>query len=1113
LRFAVLGTITVTGRGEVALERRSHRRLLSILLLQDGRPIDTDRLIDQFWGERPPATARAAIHTHLSHLRRLLGEGVVTTTSGGYQLSVDVHELDATEFVAAADRARTASRSGGWQEVVDASDLALGLWRGAPFVELRDDAFAQPEIVRLDELRAELIESRAEALLALGRNEDALPELERWVKELPYRERIWERLMLARARLGRTVDALAAYHEARHLFDEVGLDPGPALRDLEERILREDPTLVPTRVRHNLPERRTRLIGRGADLAEVARLLREHRVVSLTAVGGAGKTRLAIEVAERATALFPDGVWLVDLAPMADSKLVAAEVARTLGLRPEGRSLADALRVSLQSRDVLVLLDNCDRQIPAARAVAETLLAAGPRVRIVATSREALGLEGEQIYHVPPLSVPDSDDATVAELASCPAVELFADRAAIVADGFAVTEHNARTVASICRRLDGLPLAIELAAARMGSLAPEDVADRLDNRFRLLARNQPTAVPRHRTLEATVAWSYDHLSDDERALLPRLAIFNGGFTLPMVEAISTDERVSVDEVASLLSDLVDKSLVVAGESRIGRRYRLLETIKAYARDRLEESGEADDLARRHADWFLRLAEEACDHLEDADQLAGLDRLETERDNFQAALDWSIAAGASSHVTTFAEALGWYRLKRGHFALANADVRLALAHLDHDPEREAALRVRLAGAHYSLGEERAALVEVRRAREVVTRRQPSAVKVRALTEYADLLLRIVQEDPNDAVAPAREAVAAAAAIGDRSAELRAVRMLGSALTSAGQVREGVAYLRQALAIAWELEAPSGILGVYMRLYIALVDFAPDERATAELADEILPWLDRGGAQLGGAASMVEWICYGYVRSGDWVRAEETLARAGQFHLEGSVRSSMYSLQTTLRWMQGRLDEAERAAADLRESVRATRYYRLLYPLSAEIQADQGRLDEVRRLADEHWAAEVRPAEEPTKAGTLCALVRAEVDAAEAASGGEREDHVRRAAAAVGRIHDLLARFPPRVLAGFRLETPGTFAALAEAELSRVAAPDPDRWRQAVDAASWAYLRTRGRWRLAESQLAIGRVAEGRRGLGEAHAEAVAMGAALLRDRIAAAAHRAGVALDG
>ena len=1111
MRIGVLGPLVVAGRSEVTLERRSHRRLLSILLFEAGRVVETEVLIDRFWGEAAPATARAALQTHLSQLRRLLGDGVVRTEGGGYRIDLARLDLDRHEFEDLAAAARSAYRRSAWAEVSDAGGRALALWRGHPFVELAYDDFAAPEITRLDELRAEVIEMRGEALLAMGRNEDALPDLERFVREYPYRERLLQHLMLARVRMGRTTEALAAYHEARARLDEIGLEPDPALRELEERILQEDPALVPPRVRNNLPARLTSFIGRSAESRELAERLAAHRLITLTGVGGSGKTRLAIEVAEQIMARFPDGVWLVDLAGISEPDLVANEVAITLGLRGEQPSVLDAIAESLRSRMVLVVLDNCEHLLSACARLAERLVGAGPNVTVLATSREAMGVSGELVIFVPPLPTPTAAEEG-AELVAHDAVRLFADRAALASPGFAVTPDNAITVASICRQLDGLPLAIELAASRMSSLSPEDVADRLDNRFRILARNQPTSPARHQTLDATVAWSYGHLADAERALFARLAVFNGGFTVEMVEQVCTDTRVPRDTAAGLTAALVDKSLLVSLVTATGRRYRQLETIKDYARARLRETGAATEYARRHADWFAALAAEATTHLEDQGQAAWLDRLEAERENLQAALDWSRGAGERRHVAALAEALGWYRAKHGQFGQANADVRLALEHLDDEPEREATLRVRLAGALYSTGEEHAALEEVGRARDLVTGRRPSPAKVRALAEYADLHLRIVQEDPQQAVEPAREAASAATAIGDRAAELRAFRMLGSALASAGQVEEGVGHLRHALAIAHELEAPSGILGVYMRLQIALVEFARDERAVAKLADEALAWLDAGGDRLGGAASLAEWICYGFLKSGNWARAETVLERVAGFHLEGSVRSSMFALRTTLRWMQGRLDDAERAAEDLRGSVRATRYFRMLYPLVAEIRADQGRLEDVRAMADEHCAADVRPAEEATKVGTLCVLLRAEADAAEVAAGANREDHIRQAHEVMQRIRDHLERFPPRVLAGFRLETPETFLALAEAELSRVTAPAPDRWNTVIGDASYAYWRTYARWRLGESMLTVGKQVAGRAELASAHAEATALGATLLRDRMAAAAARASVELD-
>ena len=1099
----------MTSRAQIPIERQAQRRLLAILLFESGRRLDTDLLIDRFWGEEPPATARAALQTHLSQLRRRLGEGIVTTTAAGYRLELQGHELDAVEFDDLAEAARTAYERAAWAEVGDHAAAALARWRGRPFVELQDDDFATPEIARLEELRAELIEMRAEAQLALGRNEEALPDLERFVEEYPERERIWQHLMLARARQGRVSEALAAYHQARARFDEMGLEPGPALRELEERILREDPALVPPRIRHNLPARLTSFVGRDLERRELPELLAAHRLVTLTGVGGVGKTRLALQAAEDLLDRFPDGIWMMDLAGISDPDLVANEVAVMLGLRAERQSIGEALTESLRGRTLLVVLDNCEHLLQATARLAELLLAAGPKVSVLTTSREALGMAGELVYSVPPLTTPEAyaDDETT--LVGYDAIRLFADRAALASRGFTITSENAATVASICRRLDGLPLAIELAAARMNALSPEDVADRLDNRFRLLARSQPVSPARHQTLEATVAWSYEHLADAERALFTHLAAFNGSFTLEMVEAICTDARVPQSQVAAVLAGLIDKSLVVALETEGGRRYRLLETIRDYARSLLDATGTADEIRRRHRDWFLELSGEAQAHQDDSSQLAWLNRFETERENLQAALDWSLQAGDGAQVARLADALAWYRAKHGQFGQAIADLRTALDHLEPDPEREAALRVRLAGTLYSTGDEHAALEEASRARALVADAEPSVMKVRALTEYADLHLRIVQEDPEQVIGPAREAAVAARVIGDRSAEVRALRMLGSAMTSAGQVDEGVAHLREALAIAKEVGAPVGILGVYLRLCIALVDFAGDDRAAAELADEVLEWLAGGGDRWGNAASLLMWTSYGFVKSGDWTRAEEVLDRSAGFHLEGSLRASLHSLRAILRWMQGRLEEAELELTDLRRAARASRYYRILYPLAADIRADQGDLRGVRALADEHMAAEVRPAEEATKLGTLWAVVRAEVAAAASPTGAEGEQHASGARAGLEQMRQVLARFPPRVLAGLRLETPDTYLALAEAELSRIAAPAPERWLAVLDRASYVYWRVYARCRLAESLLAMGRREEGLAELRASMAQASRLGAPLLRDEIETVGRHAGL----
>jgi predicted ATPase/DNA-binding SARP family transcriptional activator len=1110
VRFTVLGELHAISRTEITLSRPAHRRLLSILLLEPNRAVETDVLIDRFWGEAPPETARAALQTYVSQLRRLLGEGVIVTADGGYRLDLRGHHLDAEVFAAFASAARTALATGSWEEVLSHAERALTLWRGSPFGELRDDGFALPETTRLEELRLELIEIRAEALLAIGRTEEALPDLERFVVEHPLRERLREHLMVARARLGRTREALDTYHDLRREMDEIGLEPGPRLRELEERILREDPVLVPPRVRNNLPVRLTTFVGRSAELEELRSMLDRTRLLTLTGVGGTGKTRLAIELAQRVMGEHPDGVHFVSLAALTDPDLVAHDAAEAMGLRSEHRSAEDELRASLANRRVLILLDNCEHLLDACARLASTLVEAGPGVRVIATSREPLGLTGEAIYAVPPLATPVVD-APDQETAS-DAVRLFVDRAALVRRGFSLTDANRALVSDICRHLDGLPLAIELAAARARSLTLETIAERLRDRFALLRGGSRTAPDRHQTLRATIEWSHRLLDAEERSLLARISVFAGGCTLEAAEAICSADPLDRSKVLDILTHLVDKSLVRLAPQESGdARYLMLETIREFAREQLDER-ERQTLRDRHRAWFASLGAEALPHLDESDQLAWLDRIHAERDNLAAALSAAIEAGADGEVADLAETLGWFRLIKGQYRQGIELVRQAVAHLSAagDAEREAALRVRLAGTLYSMGSDQS-LPEAQRAAALVADRGPSLAKVRALTELASLHQRINQRDPQISIDAAEQATVAAHAIGDRFAETHALRTLGTALAWAGDVDEGIDRLREALALSHEIDNPAATLGVYMRLYITLLDFAVRNDEADTLAEEAITWLDAGGERLGGAASLLMWFAMGFIRSGRWARAEEIVERSGRYHLEGMVVMSHLTLRALLHWSQGRLDEASEDVAALRATGPRPRYYRVLHTIDANLRFDQGDLDAVRAVADEHLRAAVEPIEEATKAGTLHALIRAEVDAALDAGAPARSEHARRAEAAVETIRSLIDRFPPRTLAGFQLEGAATSLALAEAEVSRLADPSPELWHALLERPWYVYWRIYARCRLAESLLALDRRDEGIGALAEARCEADRVGAPLLRDEIDLVARRSGVSV--
>ncbi len=438
---------------------------------------------------------------------------------------------------------------------------------------------------------------------------------------------------------------------------------------------------------HNLPAQVTSFVGRERQVAEARQMIETRRLVTLTGVGGAGKTRLALRVASDVLEEFPDGVWFVELAPLADPALVPQALASTLGLGEHpGRSLEATLAEYLRSRQVLVVLDNCEHVIAASAALVEPLLTGSPKLRVLATSREALGVSGEVILPVPSLSVPaDHRLPPVEALATFEAVRLFVHRASAAAPEFRLTEANAPAVVQVCRRLDGLPLAIELAAARVKVLSVEQIAARLDDRFRLLTGGSRTALPRHQTLQAAMDWSYDLLSEEERVLLRRLSVCSGGFTLEAAEMISSDGALGAPEVLDVLTHLVDKSLVLVDEDEGQKRYRMLETVRQYGRDKLWQSGESERLRTRHREWFLALAEQAEPELRGPDQAAWLTRLDVEHKNLRAALEWSKQEpGSGEACLRLTGALWWFWNIRSHWSEARSWLEGALAHAGSTP---------------------------------------------------------------------------------------------------------------------------------------------------------------------------------------------------------------------------------------------------------------------------------------------------------------------------------------------------------------------------------------------------------------------------------------------
>jgi len=549
---------------------------------------------------------------------------------------------------------------------------------------LPEDRYEVWAEARREELRRMFLDLLVEMSgLYEGRGEwwPAIVALRRAVAEEPVLEEAHVGLMRLYAFSGRSGQALVQYEQLREpLRRELGAEPSASVRALREEIAsgRFPPQQVQIpgfasreaeeQPRHNLPIPRTSFVDRQRELTEIKPALATTRLLTLTGVGGSGKTRLALKVATDLAGAYPDGAWFVELATLSEPDLVPQTIADAVGAREQpGRPIAETVTAHLGENRGLLILDNCEHLVDAAARMVDFLLASCPHLRVLATSREPLGVEGEVLFSVPPLPVPAALPAASGKIAGEDSVGLFVERARLRLPGFSLTRENARPVVAVCRRLDGLPLAIELAAARMGTLAADQMAQKLEHSLGLLSAGPRTAPSRQRTMRAAIGWSYGLLSEGEKEMFGRLSIFAGGFTLEAAEATCPDGSIEDEDVLNLVSDLVNKSLVVAQSTAEGRvRYRLLEPVKQYAREKLEESGEAEAVLNRHAAFFLALAEEAELELKRQRQGQWLERLEAEHDNFRAALSWSLEQGEAELGLRLSTALVEFWDRRGHF---------------------------------------------------------------------------------------------------------------------------------------------------------------------------------------------------------------------------------------------------------------------------------------------------------------------------------------------------------------------------------------------------------------------------------------------------------------
>lgn len=718
MRYLVLGPCAVQDDGGLCHPPRGEKQrlLLAGLLLHAPRAVSGDRLQELLWPRSPPIDPAAALQIQVSRLRGFLraagaGEPLRRETYG-YRLALERDDVDAGRFEDLVACARAESSA---PRALPLLESALALWRGEPYEEFADLPYFLGEIVRQGQLHAEARERLVECLLALGRSAEALAVCEPLVRSYPLRERPRALHVEALYRSGRQSEALDAFETFRRvLSEELGLDPSPALRQLKLAILRHDPEVggdgpspgaPASRAsaepaaeeagsgagRGALPVPLAAITGRAVEIEQVAALLERVRLLSVVGPGGAGKTRLAVEVAQHVAGRFADGCRYVELAAVAEPEQVAPAIAHALGLRDAPRrSPLERLKDALGDRALLLVLDNFEHVVPA-RAVVRELLGACPRLRVLVTSRTPLQLSGEQEFPLPPLPVPGPEVAREPEaLLAFAAVRLFVARTQAVRPDFRLRANNAAAVAELCVRLDGLPLAIELAAARTRLFPPEVLLRRLDAHPDTLAEEQGDRPDRHRSLGRTIAWSHELLDARAQRVFQRLAVFRGAFSLDAAESVCAGEPA----LATAVETLLQQHLLLRRDAGDEPRFQFLDTIRAFARERLEASGEAVDARRSHAQHLAALAEALGPALSGAGQVAALDRLEPERDDLHAALAWSTAHDPAL-ANRLAAALWRYWISRGQLAEARAHLeRLADAPIPGAPD--------LARAHVLLG---------------------------------------------------------------------------------------------------------------------------------------------------------------------------------------------------------------------------------------------------------------------------------------------------------------------------------------------------------------------------------------------------------------------------
>lgn len=836
LELAVLGPVEVFCRGRMRpLGSAKQRLLLAALLAERGGVLPSDRLVDVLWGDDPPPSARNSLQTYVARLRSALVDSPgdvnpLVTRGSGYALDVASEQVDAGRFerlVTEGKRCRDAA------ETARMLDEALSLWRGPAFAGLTDCDAIRGHAVRLEELRLAAVEARVDAYLALGRHAEVVGDLEVAVAAEPLRERLHQQLVRALAADGRAAEALeVARGYRKRLADELGLDPSPRLAALEREVLRHDKVAPreapdPAVARPGVPPRfTTTMFGREDDRERLVGALDAGCLVTVVGPGGVGKTRLAVEAA---SAQDPDAATtrFCDLSGVDEDAVThAVAVAAEISLPPGQPVDVPAVVGGLGDRELLLVLDGCEHVLSAVADLAHAVVRQRPRVTLLATSRERLGVDGERVHRLAPLTVPREGTPPT----DAAAVRLFLDRAQASDPGFELSERDGDAVSEICRRLDGLPLAIEVAAARAGALRPADLAMRLDGRLALLEGSRRAGDPRHRTLHRVVDWSYRLLDGPQQSVFERLAVVPGGFTLELAERVCATDEVPASAVAGCVADLVDKSMVVAAGGD-APRYTQLEILRAYGRARLAERGRLDESAHAHAAAMVDFAEHAAGMLTTPSEGEWVARLDTELVNLRAAQSWareSRDVGLALRLSAALHRYGCWQLR--HEVLGWAEAAVAMPGADD----AAALPTACAAAGVAAwlrGDLQAAAAHARRGLDAGTDDAPAA---RALLCEVVGDVGLFRGRLDDAVAAYADAARLATDAGDEQTAVH--NLAGGALAHAydGRIREALDLVAAAHDRAARSGNPSATAWVRYTHGEALVGDDP-ERALALVAD--------------------------------------------------------------------------------------------------------------------------------------------------------------------------------------------------------------------------------------------------------------------------------------